>query len=169
VLIVMKIVGWAQWLSSGSLRLGMGVGQLLCSWLVAAVDLWEGGQMSKHHWKTVSRMASRVACGSVLLVKSLMSLSKSVVQVVVQMAYVRAQAGLEERSGIVEDVDWKLLHLCWWLAKLVVPPRKKEGQVRQQQVHPIELRRLGGSLRKMLACSCCNVQLECLKAYRSIR
>jgi hypothetical protein len=49
VLIVIKIVGWAQWVSGGSVGLGTGVGQSLCLWLVTVVDLWEGGRVSKHH------------------------------------------------------------------------------------------------------------------------
>jgi hypothetical protein len=154
VLIVMKIVGWAQCVSGGSLGLGMGVGQSLCLWLVTVVDLWEGGRVSKHHWETITRMVGKVACGSVSSRKLLISLLRSAVWVAGQMANARAQAGLEEKSGIVGDVDWKLLHSCWWLVGLVVP-RNNEGHVGQQRVHQIELRRLGGSLRKMLACICC--------------
>jgi hypothetical protein len=46
VLIVMKIVGWAQCVSGGSLGLGMEAGQSLCLWLVTVVNSWEGGQVS---------------------------------------------------------------------------------------------------------------------------
>jgi hypothetical protein len=105
VLIVMKIVGWALCVSGGSLGLGMEVGQSLCLWLVAVLDSWEGRQVSKHHWKTVTRMVGRVACGSVSLGKLLMSLLRSAEQEAGQMANARAQAGLEEKSGIVGDVD----------------------------------------------------------------
>jgi hypothetical protein len=103
VLIVMKIVGWALCVSGGSLGLGMEVSQSLCSWLVSVVDSWEGGQVSKHHWETVTRMVGRVPCGSVSLGKLLMSLLRSAVweQESGQMANARAQTGLEEKSGIV--------------------------------------------------------------------
>ncbi len=43
MLIVMKIVGWAQCVSGGSLGLGTEVDQSLCFWLVTVVDLCEGG------------------------------------------------------------------------------------------------------------------------------
>ncbi len=101
MLIVMKIVGWALCMSGGSLGLGMEVGQSLCLWLVTVVDSWEGRQVSKHHWEMVTRMVSRVPCGSVSLGKSLMSLLRSAVREVGQMANARAQAGLKEKSGIV--------------------------------------------------------------------
>jgi hypothetical protein len=61
--------------------------------------------VSKHRWETVTRMGGRIACGLVLLGKLLMSLLRSAVQVVGQMANARAQAGLEEKLGIVGDVD----------------------------------------------------------------
>ncbi len=101
----MKIFSWAQCVGGGSLGLGTGVGQSLCSWLVAVVDLWEGVRVSKHHWETVTRMVGRVACGLVSLGKLLMGLLRSAVRVAGQMANARAQAGLEEKSGVVEDVD----------------------------------------------------------------
>jgi hypothetical protein len=101
VLIVMKIVGWAQCVSGGSLGLGTGVGQSLCLWLVAVVDLLEGGWVSKHHWETVTMMVGRIACGLVSSGKLLMSLLRSAVQVVWLMANARAQVGLEDKLGIV--------------------------------------------------------------------
>ena len=61
--------------------------------------------MSKHHWETVTRMVGRVPCGLVSLGKPLMSLLRSAVWEAGQMANARAQAGLEEKSGIVGDVD----------------------------------------------------------------
>jgi hypothetical protein len=67
--------------------------------------LMEGRRVSKHHWETVTRMVGRVACGLVSLGKLLMSLLKSAVWEAGQMANARAQAGLEEKSGIVGDVD----------------------------------------------------------------
>ena len=91
--------------SGGSLGLGTEVGQTLCLWLVAVVDSWEGRQVSKHHWETVTRIVGRVPCGSVSSGKSLMSLLRSAVREVGQMANARDQAGLEEKSGIVGDVD----------------------------------------------------------------
>jgi hypothetical protein len=105
VLIVMKIVGWALCVSGSSLGLGMEVGQSLCSWLVAVVDSWEGRRVSKHHWEMVTRMVGRVACGCVSSGKSLTSLLRSAVWEAGQMANARAQAGLEEKLGIVGDVD----------------------------------------------------------------
>ncbi len=142
LIVMMNFFGWAQCVSGGSIGLGMEVGQSLCLWLVTVVDSWEGGQVSKVHWEMVTRMVGRVACGLVSSGKSLTSFLRSAVREAGQMANARAQAGLEEKSGIVGDVDKKSLHLCWWLARLVVT-RKNEGQVGQQQVHPIELRRLG--------------------------
>ncbi len=67
MLIVMNFFGWALCVSGSSLGLGTEVGQSLCSWLVAVVDPWEGRQVSKHHWETVTRMVGRVACGLVSL------------------------------------------------------------------------------------------------------
>ena len=43
------------------------------------------------------------------------------------------------------------MHSSWWVARFVAP-REHEGQVGQQQVHPMELRRLGGHLWKMFWC-----------------
>ncbi len=107
MLIVIKIVGWALCMSGGSLGLGMEVVQSLCLWLVVVVDSWEARQVSKHHWEmeTITIMVGRVACGSLSLGKSLMSLLRSTVWEAGQMANARAQAGLEEKSGIVGDVD----------------------------------------------------------------
>ncbi len=105
MLIVMKIVGWTLCMSGGSLGLGVEVGQSLCLWLVAVVDSWEGRRVSKHYWETVTRMVGRVACGLLLSGKLLMSLLRSTVREVGQMANARDQAGLEEKSGIVGDVD----------------------------------------------------------------
>ncbi len=105
MLIVMKIVSWALCVSGSSLGLGMEVGQSLCLWLVAVVDSWKGRRVSKHHWEMVTRMVGRVACGSLSLGKSLMSLLRSALQEAGQMANARAQAGLEEKLGIVGDVD----------------------------------------------------------------
>ncbi len=61
--------------------------------------------MSKHHWETVARLVGRVVCGLVSSGKSLMSLLRSAVWEAGQMANARAQAELEEKSGIVGDVD----------------------------------------------------------------
>ncbi len=105
MLIVMKIVGWALCMSGGSLGLGTGVGQSLCLWLVTVVDSWEGRRVSKNNWEMVIRMVGRVACGSVSSGKSLMTLLRSAVWEAGQMANARAQAGLEEKSGIAGDVD----------------------------------------------------------------
>ncbi len=105
MLIVMKIVGWALCVSGGNLGLGMEVGQSLCSWLVAVVDSWEGRLVSKHHWERVTRMVGKVACGLVSSGKLLMSLLRSAVREAGQMANARAQAGLEEKLGIVGDAD----------------------------------------------------------------
>ncbi len=91
--------------SGGSLGLGTEVGQTLCLWLVAVVDSWEGRQVSKHHWEMVTRMVGRVACELVLSGKLLMTLLRSVVWEAGHMANARAQAGLEEKLGIVGDVD----------------------------------------------------------------
>ncbi len=101
MLIVMKIVGWVLCVSGDSLGLGSEVGQSLYLWLVAVVDSWKGRQVSRHHWETVTRMVGRVVCGSVSSGKSLMSLLRSAVREAGQMANARAQAGLEEKSGIV--------------------------------------------------------------------
>ncbi len=79
MLIVMKSVGWALCMSGSSLGLGTEVGQSLCLWLVAVVDSWEGRRVSKHHWETVTRMVSRVACGLVSPGKLLISLFRSAV------------------------------------------------------------------------------------------
>jgi hypothetical protein len=104
-LIVIKICSWDWCVSGSSLGLGTGVVQSLCSWLVAVVDLWEGGQVSKKHWETVTRIVGRVACGLVSSGKLLMSLLRSAVRVAGQMANARPQAELEEKLGIVRDVD----------------------------------------------------------------
>ncbi len=92
-------------MSGGSLGLGTEVGQSLCLWLVTVVDSWEGRRVSKHHWETVTKMVCRVACGLVSSGNLLMSLLRSTVWEVGQMANARAQAGLEEKRGIVGDVD----------------------------------------------------------------
>ncbi len=101
----MKIVGWALCVSGGSLGLGTEVGQSSCLWLVAVVDSWKGRQVSRHHWETVTRMVGRVASGLVSSEQLLMSLLRSTVREVGQMANARAQAGLEEKLGILGDVD----------------------------------------------------------------
>ncbi len=61
--------------------------------------------MSKYHWEMVTRMVGTVACGLMSLGKLLMSLLRSAVLEVGQMVNARAQAGLEEKSAIVRDVD----------------------------------------------------------------
>jgi hypothetical protein len=61
--------------------------------------------VSKHHWEMVTRMVGRVACGLVSLGTSLMSLLRSAVQEAGQMVNASAQAGLEEKFGIVGHVD----------------------------------------------------------------
>ncbi len=50
-------------------------------------------------------MVGRVACGLVSSGKSLMSLLRSAVRVAGQVVNASAQAGLEEKLGIVGDVD----------------------------------------------------------------
>ena len=53
-------------------------------------------------WEMGTRMVGIVACGVVLPGKRLMSLLRPALQMAGQMANVRAQAGLEENSGIVK-------------------------------------------------------------------
>jgi len=77
-------------------------------------------------------------------------------------ANVRAQEGLVEKSGSGMCVCWNTGHVCWGGVRSVVP-RKRLGHCSQQRVHPMELRILSGSSRKMLECSC-SVYLERLEA-----
>jgi hypothetical protein len=79
VLIEMKIFSWALCVSGGSLGLGTEVGQSICSWLVAVVDLRKGRQVSRHHWEPFTRMVGRIVCGLVSSEKLLMSLLRSAV------------------------------------------------------------------------------------------
>ncbi len=105
MLIVMKIVGWAQWVSGSSLGLGMEVGQSLGLWLVAVVDSLEERPVSKHHWETVTRMVGRVVCGSVSLGKLLMSLLRFVE---VHSTGGRADGKCQSPSRIAGEVGY-----CW--------------------------------------------------------
>jgi hypothetical protein len=99
-------------------------------------------------------MVDRIACGVVLSGESLISLLRSLVRVVGQMANARAQAGLDEKSGIAVCIDWKVWQVCWCVGRSVVP-RKNEGLVGQQRVHPIEVRTLLGNSWKISVCICC--------------
>jgi hypothetical protein len=63
-----------------------------------------------------------------------------------------AGCGTDEKSGIC--VSWNVGHVCWCGVRYVVPSKKMEHLL-QQRVHPMELRTLLGSSRKISGCSCC--------------
>ena len=78
-------------------------------------------------------MVGRIACGVVLSEESLISLLRSLVQVVGQMANARAQAGLDEKLGIAVCIDWKVRQVCWCVVKSLVPRRGMSGSSKSIQ------------------------------------
>ena len=92
--------------------IGHGSRSIIVSVASCGCGLIWGDQESLHHWETVSRMVGRITCGVVSSGESLISVLRSLVWVVGQMANARAQAGLGEKSGIAVCIDWKVWQVC---------------------------------------------------------
>jgi hypothetical protein len=84
----------------------MGGGQSLLVWLVAVVVACAEGWASRHPWETVVRIVGRVISGVMSSGELLISLLSLSVRVAGQMANVRAQVGLVEKSGSGMCVCW---------------------------------------------------------------